>query len=264
MKDGPLLFSSIIHPAPAGTPQARVFIAQVRPQVSSKRLEGAVVRIAVPVYGYGHAHGSPSSFSSILTRFRDISTTVAMFGGPFFGAGNRHTCAFRKPGTWMSLFGLTVLAPALSPSTPAALPATRRQPHPPFLNHEQVWSYCIISLSLLHHPPVLHDGYLVRPVHQILLTRPSLLKNDPFPLTFSLKSSPYHRPPLSKASPSSPPIGASCYPGSVVTPTILKARRVYYSYVPHGSHASPLLLVFHQSLERKRREASCTVSQPCC
>lgn len=152
------------------------------------------------------------------------------------GARNIHTCAFRKPGTWFN-----------SPSSrPVARRPARNSPPatPSILNYVQVWwSYCIISLSLLHHPPVLHDGYLVRPVHQILLTRPSLFKNDPFPFSFSLKFSPYHHPLLSELSSSLPPIGASFYPESVVHPTISKAGRVYYSYIPRGSYTSPLPLV---------------------
>ena len=85
---------------------------------------------------------------------------------------------------------------------------------------------------------MLHDGYLVRPVHQILLRRPSLLKNDPFPLSFSLSFSPYYHPLLTRSSPSSPSIVASCHPGCVVHPTILKSKRIYYSNIPHKSYAS--------------------------
>lgn len=100
----------------------------------------------------------------------------------------------------MSLLGSIVLAPALSP------PAT-----PPIENYAQVWSYCIISLFLLYHPPVLHDHFLVRLVHQILLTRPTLLKNDPFPLSFGLKYSPYYHPLRTKSNPCSTSILASCH-----------------------------------------------------
>lgn len=78
----------------------------------------------------------------------------------------------------MSRRRLTVLAPVLSPP-PCALTASHTLP----FNYAQVWSYCIISLSLQYHPPVLHDGHRVRPVHQILLTRPSLLKKDHHPIT---------------------------------------------------------------------------------
>lgn len=124
-------------------------------KASSKRLEEAAIRTTARPTGIP---GSPSfSFPSCQGQGHEHNRCY-VWRYPF-GAGDIHAPSPAKPALGMSLRRLTV-RPSSRPLA-AALRSLAASHTLPF-DHAQVWSYCIISLSLQYHPPVLHDGSLVR------------------------------------------------------------------------------------------------------